>query len=226
MLNKLKYGSLIAAIIMILRVFLPDAEIPEGFQDAIMLIIVLVSQFFVRENEVTVNRLNLKKKRAPKYRKGFRSGPALIFLAFILNATPLKAQELEFKDALAVGGGSLFGEENQAFNTNTIFGAVHWRGLKLPMNSSTGIGIEISVKPSLEGERELVYTMWSLNRADIIGDFYAGTDMKILEEGAGNFDMRIVTGMLLGKINEGELALEVYSLEENRPISFAIFWRF
>lgn len=61
MLNKLKYGGLIAAIIMVMRVFLPDVEIPEGFQNAIMLLIIFATQFFVRENDVTVSRLKLKK---------------------------------------------------------------------------------------------------------------------------------------------------------------------
>lgn len=61
MLNKLKYGGLVAAILMVMRVFLPDVEIPEGFQNAIMLFIVFVAQFFVKEDEVTVSRLKLKK---------------------------------------------------------------------------------------------------------------------------------------------------------------------
>lgn len=221
MLNKLKYGGVIAGIIMILRVFLPDIEIPEGLQDAIMLIIVFVSQFFVREDEVTVNRLKLKK------RARLSKSALFVPLLFLTLGTPsTSAQELVLKDALAIGGGSLFSDEDTTFNTNTLFGAVQWRGLKLPLNVSTGIGIEFSVKPDLEGERELVYTVWALNRADIVGNFYAGTDMKILEEGASNFDLRIVAGTLLGTIKGSELVLEIYSLEENRPISFAILYRF
>jgi len=219
MLNKVKWGGLIAGIIMLVRMFLPDIAMPEGFQNAIMLIVVFVSQFFIKETPATVSRL--------KFKKTAKFGvPVICLIFFLLNTAPTSAQQLEFKDTLAVGGGSLFGEEVQTFSTNTLFGAVHWQGLKLPLNISTGIGVEFSVKPALEGGNELVYTIWNLIRAKISERFYAGTDAKLLEEGAGNFDQRIVTGMILGKIRDHELALEVYSLEENRPISFAIFYRF
>ena len=65
-----------------------------------------------------------------------------------------------------------------------------------------------------------------MNRADIVGGFYAGTDMKIVDNNNGDFDLRIVTGTLLGEIGPGNLALEVYSLEEDRPIYFALLYRF
>ncbi len=61
MLNKLKLGGLLAAVIMILRVFLPDIDYPEGLQDAIMLIVVFVAQFFTPESAGTVARLKLRK---------------------------------------------------------------------------------------------------------------------------------------------------------------------
>lgn len=66
LLNKIKYGGMIAFVIVLIRQFFPDVEIPEGFQDAIMLIIVFVSQFFIKENSVTVHRLKLKKGRWEK----------------------------------------------------------------------------------------------------------------------------------------------------------------
>jgi hypothetical protein len=60
MLNKIKIGGLVAGVLMLLRMLLPDVEIPEGFQDALMLIVVFVSQFFAKESEATVGKLKLK----------------------------------------------------------------------------------------------------------------------------------------------------------------------
>lgn len=155
--------------------------------------------------------------------------PAMIIVFFVLAffaRAPAVAQELVLKDALAFGGGSFFGEEDTTFDTDALFGAVQWRGLKLPMNSSTGVGLEISSKPDEGGENRLTLTMWSLTRADIVGGIYAGTDLKIMENTRSDFDLRVVTGTVLEQIWGGELVLEIYSLEEDRPISFAVFYRF
>jgi len=59
MLNKVKIGALIGAVLLVLRMFLPEVDFPEGLQDAIMLIIVFVSQFFIKETPSTVNQLEL-----------------------------------------------------------------------------------------------------------------------------------------------------------------------
>lgn len=60
MLNKLKIGAIIGLILTIVRQFLPDLVIPEGFADAIVLVIVFASQFFVKESPATVAALVLK----------------------------------------------------------------------------------------------------------------------------------------------------------------------
>lgn len=163
-------------------------------------------------------------KSARKMMFSFYVFLVLFVLSFFAHA-PAVAQELVLKDALAFGGGSVFGEEGETFDTSALFGSVQWRGLKLPLNSSTGIGLEISSKPDELGESKLTLTVWSLSRADIVGGIYAGTDLKIMENTRSNFDLRVVAGTLLGKIKGGELALEIYSLEEDRPISFALFYR-
>lgn len=157
--------------------------------------------------------------------KAFKAFVFFMAIMAVLLCRTAFAQELDLK-GLAVGGGSAFGEEEETFDTSALFGSVQWHGLKLPMNSSTGVCLEIGVKPSDEGENRLPFTLWSLNRTEIVGDFYAGTDLKILENSQTDFDLRIVTGTLLSTIGEGKLVLEVYSLEEDRPISFAVLYRF
>lgn len=145
-------------------------------------------------------------------------------LFFAIGTEPVTAQELVLKDALAFGGGSTFAEEGETFDASVLSGAVQWRGLKLPMRSSTGVALEFSAQPNAEGENEFTFTMWMLNR---VGErLFAGTDLKILENTRSDFDLRVVTGTLLGEIWGGELVLEVYSLEEDRPISFGLFYRF
>ena len=59
-LNKVKYGALVAVALTILRQLLPDVMIPEGLEDAIVLVIVFASQFFVKENAMTLSRLTVK----------------------------------------------------------------------------------------------------------------------------------------------------------------------
>ena len=78
----------------------------------------------------------------------------------------------------------------------------------------------------------LEYTVWSLNRATVPGteNMYAGSDLKLIQSsddgGASrDFDMRLVTGYVM-KVGSGELRMEVYGLEENRPIAFALLYGF
>lgn len=180
MLNKLKVGILIAAIFTVVRVFLPDIAIPEKLQSAIVVIIVLASQFFVKESDVTISRLKLKKK------KTWGSGVALIFLAFMLSTTPLKAQgydkgrgrepaekpqaaakaeedeNLRFQfNTIAFGFGSFFDQESVTFSTDALYGAVQWHGVGLPVvkeGTSTGIMLEGHVG-KIFGQEEFVYSM-------------------------------------------------------------------
>ncbi len=60
MLNKVKLGAALAAIIMVVRLFAPNVEIPEGMQDSIMLVIVFIAQFFIPETDRTIDKLTLK----------------------------------------------------------------------------------------------------------------------------------------------------------------------
>ena len=131
----------------------------------------------------------------------------------------------------AAGAGSFFGEEDVAFDSDAAFAAIHYYGLKLPLEGgSSGVGIEVHF-----GEK-VSYTLWNLNRADIPGlegKAYAVADMKIGEDAGGevggfgaDFDFRAGVGSYLGKVGSGNLVLEFYTLEENRPIAFALLYRF
>ena len=61
MLNKVRIGLVVGAILSALKFFLPEIDIAEGLQDAILLLIVFVTQFFVRETQASVARLTLKR---------------------------------------------------------------------------------------------------------------------------------------------------------------------
>lgn len=60
MLNKLKLGMLVGVALTILKVVLPDVDFPEGFQEALVLLVVFATQFFARETEKSVGGLALK----------------------------------------------------------------------------------------------------------------------------------------------------------------------
>lgn len=56
-LNKVKWGVVIAGVLSAVKMFLPDVEVPEGLQDAILLIILFLSQFFIKETRETLSHL-------------------------------------------------------------------------------------------------------------------------------------------------------------------------
>jgi hypothetical protein len=60
MLNKVKIGMLIGVVLTIARAFLPNVDIPQGFEDAIMLAVIFVAQFFTKETRSTVDNLTLR----------------------------------------------------------------------------------------------------------------------------------------------------------------------
>ena len=61
MLNKVKIGAVIAVVLMVAKAFVPDLDIPEGLEDSLMLVIVFVAQFFIKETPTTVAGLKLNK---------------------------------------------------------------------------------------------------------------------------------------------------------------------
>jgi hypothetical protein len=163
----------------------------------------------------------------------------LTFLFSLLFAASASAQQVslsaDFRD-FAAGAGFLFnGEEAQAFDVKAIYGAFHWNGLKLPgPDVSTGIGVEFHpASISVDGTLVNVdYRLWNLNRMDCAPGntaLYCGVDLKIGEGVDGgykaDFDQRVVVGIGLfdGDI---DLNLELYMLEDDRPVAAAVMVRF
>ncbi len=135
--------------------------------------------------------------------------------------------DLQIPD-FAVGWGTMFGEEDQTFSRNAQFGAVHANllGLNKLFDLQTGVAAEVQFGGALE------YTIWSLNRATVpkTENMYAGSDLKLIQSsddgGASrDFDMRLVTGYVT-QVGRGEIRMEVYFLEENRPVAFALLYGF
>ncbi len=135
--------------------------------------------------------------------------------------------DLQIPD-FAVGWGTMFGEEDETFSQAAQFAAVHANllGLNKVFDLQTGVGVEVQFGGALE------YTVWSLNRATVpkTENMYAGSDLKLIQSsddgGASrDFDMRLVTGYVTA-VGPGELRMEVYFLEENRPVAFALLYGF
>ena len=60
MLNKVKWGAAVGVILMAAKLFAPEVDFPEGLQEAIILVVVFVTQFFVKESAASVDALALK----------------------------------------------------------------------------------------------------------------------------------------------------------------------
>lgn len=60
MLNKVKIGMLIGIILSAVQFFLPDLDIPQGFAEAITVVISFIVAFFVKETDETVAKLTFK----------------------------------------------------------------------------------------------------------------------------------------------------------------------
>lgn len=60
MLNKVKWGIAVGVVLSALKLFLPEVDFPEGLQDAIVLIAIFASQFWVKETQASVGDLAFK----------------------------------------------------------------------------------------------------------------------------------------------------------------------
>jgi hypothetical protein len=158
---------------------------------------------------------------------------ASMLVATVLLIAPAADAQVALKTDFGVGAGAFFAEsEEQTFSRNALFGAFHWYGVSLPMEVGSGIGIEIGFpkEADAEGNQSVAYSLWNLNRRAVVGTVYAGADMKFGQSAGGeykaDFDTRLVVGASLGKVGSGNIAVEFYSLEENRPLAFSLLYRF
>jgi opacity protein-like surface antigen len=140
-----------------------------------------------------------------------------------------KAPLFSFDVAVAAGYGSKFAEEDETFEQDSQYGTAHVDILGIDLfDTTSGVGMEVQFGGELE------YTVWSLNRATVPGTgdrVYAGSDLKLIQSaddgGAeGDFDLRLVTGYRLAEVGPGQLRFELYFIEENRPIAFALLFGF
>jgi hypothetical protein len=143
--------------------------------------------------------------------------------ALVLCGSTARSQDLRLD--LSAGFGSYFAEENETFSTDAMFASLRGDVLGFNfMDATSGIGVDVHTS------QDLNWKVWSLNRASVIGDrMFAGTDFKLFESNGGgaeeNFDFRLVTGSNLGKAGPGSVLVEFYALEEDRPIAFAIVYK-
>jgi hypothetical protein len=134
---------------------------------------------------------------------------------------------------LAVGAGFMFlGEEEETFQLDSTFAALHWNGLSLPgPETSTGVGFEFHpATVQIDGELFLVdWRLWSLNRFNCPSSLYCGFDMRVAEGGRGGsrwaWDQRIVVGVSLYDGGSTDVNFEFYLLEDDRPIAMTILVR-
>lgn len=171
-----------------------------------------------------------------------------IAFAFLLSSSSIEAQIIKIDPgAIAIGGGSMLGEEDLTFSWEAAFAAIQWHGVAIASNNaSTGIGVEIhpaAVFTYFENEDDNLnvqaienvdWRLWSLNRVktsvfqipgEIWEQMYVGTDLLVAEGGStdfsGDFSARFVYG-----VADGPIEFEIYMFEKYRPISFAFFYRF
>lgn len=153
----------------------------------------------------------------------------VLMLAAGAGAQEPKEPAVSFGLHLAAGGGFSFGEEDQAFNAQSFYAAIHADAVEFDLfNATSGIALELN----FSGPGTTRYALWSLNRADIPGvkSAYGGADLKVAQNGSGgegfeaNFDTRIVTGYRFGKVGPGDVRLEVYAIEEDKPLRVAFLY--
>ena len=60
MLNKVLVMTIVSSVLAVVRVWVPDLPIPEGFEAAIGVVIVAIAGWFTRETQATVDKLSLK----------------------------------------------------------------------------------------------------------------------------------------------------------------------
>ena len=75
MLNKVKVGIVVAAILSVLRIFFTDVTWTDGLEESVVIVIVFFSQFFIKETKETVAKLKLKVRRPSRFS---RAAPLLV----------------------------------------------------------------------------------------------------------------------------------------------------
>lgn len=158
-------------------------------------------------------------------------------------------------DAFSFGAGTFFSDTGIVFSSESLFVELQFHGLALPFikqGTSTGIALEGHLAKMFGRSvwdnhqtlqfSEMSWRIWSITRIPLSAvpikslqsgtpsRVFAGTDLLIAEGGpsdyTGGFDARFVMGGDLGVIGPGNLVLEVYTFEKNKPVYFALIYGF
>jgi len=142
-----------------------------------------------------------------------------------VSALAAKTQALEA--TYSVGGGSYFSDEATTFTGDALFFAAQWHGfdefpgVPAALDVSTGAMAEIGKSSLTASVDDIHVRIWSTERLRI-GNVITGTDMKIVDSSDFDFDLRVVTGYAFSK----QASIEIYFLEDQRPVAWALFYRF
>lgn len=158
-------------------------------------------------------------------------------------------------DAFSFGAGTFFGDTGISFSAESLFVELQFHGVALPFiktGTSTGIALEGHLAKMFGRNTwknlqtlqfsEMSWRIWSITRVPLSAvpvkslqsgtpsRVFAGTDLLVAEGGpvdyTGGFDARFVLGGDLGVIGPGNLVLEVYMFEQNKPVYFAMIYGF
>ena len=157
-------------------------------------------------------------------------------------------------DAFSFGAGTFFDNDGIVLSSESLFVELQFHGIALPFikqGTSTGIALEGHLASMFGRERwanyeamsfsEMSWRIWSITRVPLsaipikalqsgsASRIFAGTDLLIAEGGTDytkGFDVRFVIGGDLGAIGPGNLVLEVYTFEPEKPVYFAFIYGF
>lgn len=154
-------------------------------------------------------------------------------------------------ESWSFGFGSFFDQESVTFSQKALYGVFQFHGLGFPAleeGVSTGVSVEGhpgSLLTVSEGDirvqnlNNVDFRVWSITRVPVstipFGIFqsgmlsrtFSGLDVLLHEQGAdwtGNHDVRMVLGGDLGVFGPGNFVVELYLLQENVPIAFAVIY--
>lgn len=140
-----------------------------------------------------------------------------------LSALAAKTQALEKQ--YSVGFGALFtdGKDDQL---QSPFLALHFHGFDIPgipleLDVATGALMEIGKGTFEVTLDDVTVRVWSTERLRV-GNVITGVDLLVLDTGDYEFDARVIAGYAFNVNFSAEVAL----LEDEKPISATIFYRF
>jgi len=151
--------------------------------------------------------------------------PPVVAAPEAVSSLAVRTQALELP--YLFGAGSFFSDESTTFSGDALFLSAMWHGVHPPgvppeLDVTAGTRVEIG-KSTLSAEtfNDVNVRVYSSNRVRV-ASIITGMDFKILDSGGWDFDTLLVGGYVVTK----HVEFEVYFLEEQRPIAWAVHYRF